>query len=95
VTCTTAKETYNTLKQIYQRDSSQQKCLLLQDFYNFKYDKTKDMMTNLSCMQNIAFKLNKLNQNINEDMIMTKITTILPEEYTHFSSAWDSTVTID
>jgi hypothetical protein len=36
VTCTTAKEMYDTLKQIYQRHTSQQKCLLLQDFYNFK-----------------------------------------------------------
>jgi hypothetical protein len=49
------------------------------------YDKTKDM-TSLSCVQNIAFKLNQLNQNINEDMIITKITTILPEEYKHFST---------
>jgi hypothetical protein len=61
VTCKTAKKMYDTLKQIYQRDTSQQKYLLLQDFYNIKYDKTKDMMTNLSCVQNIVFKLNQLN----------------------------------
>jgi hypothetical protein len=67
----------------------------VKDFYNFKYDKTKDMMTNLSCVQNIAFKLNQLNQNIDKDMIITKITTILPEEYKHFSSAWDSAAIMD
>jgi hypothetical protein len=94
VTCTTAKEMYDTFKQIYQRDTSQQKCLLLQDFYNFKYDKTKDMMTNISHVQNIAFKLHQLNQNVDENMIMKKIT-ILPEDYKHFSTAWDSTVTVD
>ncbi|PNF26041.1 hypothetical protein B7P43_G06357 [Cryptotermes secundus] len=95
VTRTTAKEMYDILKQIYQRDISQQKCLLLQDFYNFKYDKTKDMMTNISHVQNIAFKLCQLNQNVDENMIMTKITTILPEDYKHFSTAWDSTATVD
>jgi hypothetical protein len=86
---------YDTLKKVYQRDTSQQKCLLLQDFYNYKYDKTKDMMTNISHVQNIAFKLRQLNQNVDENMIMTKITTILPEEYKHFSTAWDSTATVD
>ncbi|PNF30052.1 hypothetical protein B7P43_G05342, partial [Cryptotermes secundus] len=95
VTCTTVKEMYDTLKQIYQRDTSQQKSLLLQDFYNFKYDKTKDMMMNISHVQNIAFKLRQLNQNIDENMIMTEITTILPEDYKHFSTAWDSMATVD
>ncbi|PNF34311.1 hypothetical protein B7P43_G15816 [Cryptotermes secundus] len=64
MTCTTTKEMYDTLKQIYQRDTSQQKCLLLQDFHNFKYDKTKDMMTNISHVQNIAFRLHQLNQTL-------------------------------
>ena len=52
-------------------------------------------MTNISNVQNIAFKLRQLNQNVDENMIMTKITTILPEDYKHFSTAWDSTVTVD
>ncbi|PNF39991.1 hypothetical protein B7P43_G15692 [Cryptotermes secundus] len=95
VTCTTAKEMYDTLKQIYQRDTSQQQCLVLQDFYNFKYDKIKDMMTNISHVQNIAFKLRQLNQNVDESMIMIKITTILPKDYKRFSTAWDSTATVD
>jgi hypothetical protein len=53
------------------------------------------MITNISCVQNIAFKLNKLNQNIDKDMIITKITMILPEEYKNVSSAWDSTAIMD
>lgn len=35
VTCETSKDMYDTLKTIYKRDSSQQKCSLLQDFYNY------------------------------------------------------------
>jgi hypothetical protein len=36
-----------------------------------------------------------LNQTVDENMIMTKITTILPEDYKHFSTGWDSTGTMD
>jgi hypothetical protein len=36
-----------------------------------------------------------MNQNIYKDMIITKITTILPEEYKNFGSAWDSMAIMD
>jgi hypothetical protein len=52
-------------------------------------------MTNLSDIQNIAYKLNQLDQEIDDTMLMTKIMSVLPEEYKHFSSAWDSTVAQD
>ena len=48
------------------------------------------MLQNISRIQNIAYKLNSLNQFIDDTMIMTKIMTVLPEEYKHFGSAWNS-----
>jgi hypothetical protein len=48
-------------------------------------------VTNLSDIQNIAYKLNQLHQKIDDTMLMTKIMSVLPEEYKYFSSAWDST----
>lgn len=95
LTCSSSKEMYDTLKRIYERESSQQKCLLLQELYNFKFDSEKDMMTNICHIQNIAFKLNRLNQPVDDTMIITKILTVLPEQYRHFSSAWDSTSASD
>jgi len=91
LSCTSSKEMYSTLKKIYQRDTSQQKCSLLQDFYNFKFDKDSDLMGNISQLQNITYKLNKLDKTLDDTMVMTKILTVLPEEYKHFSAAWDST----
>jgi len=91
LSCTTAKDMYDTLKVIYQRDTSQQKCTLLQEFYNFKFNKDIDMMNNISQIQNITYKLNRLDQKLDDTMIITKILTVLPEEYKHFSVAWDST----
>jgi hypothetical protein len=32
--------------------------MLLQEFYNYKYDGNKDIMSNISHVQNLAHKLN-------------------------------------
>lgn len=95
VSCENSKQMYDMLKSIYQMDTTQQKCSLLQEFYNFKYDQQKDMMGNIAYIQNLAFKLNKLEQKVDDIMIVTKILSVLPENYKHFSSAWDSTSSTD
>lgn len=89
--CTNAKEMYDKLSAIFEKDDEQMKCKTLQDFYSYKYDKNSDMTTNLSKIQNLAYKLNNLKQKIDEDMVIIKIMTILPDEYKYFNTAWDST----
>lgn len=93
ISCKTAKDMYGILKGIYQRDNVQQKCLLLQEFYNYQFSKEKDIRSNISHIQNLAFKLNQLEQPVDDNMVITKIIAVLPDEYRHFSSAWDSTDT--
>jgi hypothetical protein len=88
--CTTSKQMLDILNNIYQRDSNQQKCMLLQEFYNYKYDGNKDIMSNMSYVQNLAHKLNQPDLAIDKNMTITKILAILPEQYKYFSSAWDS-----
>jgi hypothetical protein len=95
VSCTSAKEVYEILKSIYQRDTTQQKAHLLQEFYNYKFHKKKDMMKDISGIQNLAHKLNQSKQQVDEEMIITRIMTVLPNEYKYFSSAWDSTSSIE
>lgn len=95
MSCTSSKEMYDTLQGIYQRDNSQQKCVLLQEFFNYQFVPDRDIRSNISNIQNIAFKLKQLDEPISDDMIMTKIIAVLPEHYRYFSSAWDSTSTTD
>jgi predicted choloylglycine hydrolase len=64
--------------------------MLLHEFYNYKYDGNEDIMSNIIHEQNLAHKLIELDQAIDKNMVITKILTILPEQYTYFSSAWDS-----
>jgi len=91
MTCDSAKDMFNTLTRIYKKDSSQEKCLLLQEFYNYTFEKSKDIQTNISQIQNLVFKLKVLEEEISDSMLISKIMTVLPEKYKHFSSAWDST----
>jgi hypothetical protein len=55
--CTMPKQMLDILNSIYQKDSSKRKCMLLQEFYNYKYDRNKDIMSNISHVQNLAHKL--------------------------------------
>jgi hypothetical protein len=65
--------------------------MLLQEFYNFKFEKEKDLHTNVSLLKNITVALQSMKENITESIVISKLLTVLPEEYKHFSSAWDST----
>lgn len=91
INCDTAYDMWSKLQNIYQRDSEQQKCNLLQEFFGYTFVKKTDIATQISKLQNIAHRLKMLNANITQDMIISKILATLPENYKHFRSAWDST----
>jgi len=84
---------FQRIRSVYERDTEQQKCQLLQEFFNNKYQKGQDMATHVSTLQNMAYKLKVLNTDIDEIMIISKILATLPDTYKHFASAWDSTST--
>lgn len=88
--CDTSQKMFSKLCDIYQKDNDQQTCTLLQDFYNFTYEKEGDMSSHISNLENLAFRLKALNQDINDTMLMSKILTTLPADYKHFCTAWDS-----
>jgi len=92
LTCVSAKEMFQRIRSVYERDTEQQKCQLLQEFFNYKYQKSQDMATHVSTLQNMAYKLKVLNTDIDEIMI-SKILATLPDTYKHFASTWDSTST--
>lgn len=89
LTCETAAQMYKTLCDIYDGQESRNKCNTLQDFFNYKYQ-GQDMTEFLSEMDSITFRLSKLGSTIEEDMIMSKILSSLPETYSSFVTAWES-----
>lgn len=89
--CKTAHEMWNKISTIYERDNEQQKCNLLQAFYNQTFDKNTDVATYISKLRNIATRLNAMNMKFEDQMVVLKILATLPTEYKHFASAWEST----
>lgn len=94
VTCVTSTNIYissDTVISIYNKDSTQQTCSLLQDFYNYKilYNQVSHMVSNIAYVQDIAFKLNKQDQKVDDVIIIMRTLNIFPDSYKHFSSSWD------
>jgi len=57
VTCITSFEMWQKLKNIYERDSQHQKCALMQEFFEYKKRSDTDMVTYITELKNLAFKL--------------------------------------
>ncbi|XP_029054686.2 uncharacterized protein LOC114881967 [Osmia bicornis bicornis] len=88
--CETAKEIWNKIRAIYERDNEQLKCKLLQEFFAYTYSKDMDISTFISKLENMACTLNALDTKVTKDMLTSKILMALPENYRHFVSAWES-----
>lgn len=91
INCDSAYKMWLKLQAIYQRDSEQQKCNLLQEFFSYTFDKNVDVATQITRLQNIAHRLKIMETDITENMVISKVLAILPDAYKHFRSAWDST----
>lgn len=89
--CKSGSAMYKKLQDLFERDSSQQKCLLLTNFYKFKFDAKKNVADNIAALETIAFRLKTLEEVISDEMLIAKVLSELPEQFKHFVSAWEST----
>lgn len=93
--CETAQSMWTKLCSIYERDSEQRKCTLMQEFFSYSMDKSCDVATHISKLVNIASNLKALNTEIADSMLISKILVTLPDSYKSFATAWESTATRD
>lgn len=90
ITCISAHEMYKKLCDIFEGSEERNKSSLLQQFFTYKNNNVS-ISTLLSEIENLATRLNNIGENINEQMIISKILTCLPNRYMYFTTAWDST----
>ncbi|XP_029166930.1 uncharacterized protein LOC114937581 [Nylanderia fulva] len=90
MSCESSHDMWEKLKSIYERDSEQNKYVLMQKFFETKKPKPTDMATHVAELKNIVFRLKALGVNITDEMLISKILTTLPEKYKFFASAWES-----
>ena len=90
LTCPNSYEMLEKIELIYRKDEEQEKNNILQDFFSYQFT-TADLMTNISHLENLVFKLRMLKTNITDEMVISKLLSILPAQYKYFTSAWEST----
>lgn len=93
--CKNSKEMYAKLTNIYEGEVEQRKCRLMQEFFCYTYKKGTNMATFLSELENVAVNLKTVNNNIDDEILTSKILSTLPEQCKYFASAWESTAKID
>lgn len=91
MSCETSKEMWDKLHSVYEQKSESSVHLLLERFYSFSKDPNDDMAAFFSKLDEIVQQLKDLGEQISERQLITKVLRILPQELSHFSSAWDST----
>lgn len=93
--CNTAAEMWTKLHSVYEQKHDAGKQLLLERFYSYKAKASDDMATHISKLEYLVQQLRDAGVEIQDQILMSKVISSLPDEYSHFSSAWDSTATDD
>lgn len=91
ITCQTAKEMYEKICEIFDGSENRKKGQLMQDFFNYKFNSSLDMQTNLAHIETTVYRLKQLQQTIDDEMVMSRILSALPHTYDYFITAWEST----
>lgn len=95
LSCTSAKEMFEVLDKTLNRDTAQNKNSLIGQFHAYKFDSSKSIIDNAMALQNLAFRLKQVNEPISDNLIISKILSILPQHLRFFATAWESTSQAD
>ena len=88
--CTTAREMWIKLENVYEQKSKASLHLIQQRFYSFAKDPLDNMAIHISKLQAIVQQLRDLGEMVSPTMVVTKILMTLPASFNHFFSAWGS-----
>lgn len=93
--CETSAEMWTKLHAVYDQKHEAGKQMLMEKFYSYKCSSSDDMATHVSKLEYLAQQIRDAGDEISEDILKSRIISSLPNEYAHFSSAWDSTATAE
>lgn len=91
INCTTARDMWLKLEAVYEAKSKESIHMLQQRFYMFAMDPADDVATHISKLQTLVQQLADVGEKMSDSMVITKVLMTLPEHYSHFYSAWEST----
>jgi hypothetical protein len=83
---------FEKLCAIYDGTEEREKCNILNEFFNLKFTSNSQTMSEfISVVENMSFRLKRLGQDLDEQIVISKILSAIPEKYKYFISAWEST----
>ena len=89
--CLTACDMWNKLGRIHEQKSELSKNVLWQRYHEAQMEPGEDVMTFITRLQKISKQLTDLGQTITDESLVAKILMSLPDKFSNFVSAWDST----
>lgn len=87
--CDTAEQMWKKLLSVFEQKSTLSIHLIQERFFSLKYE-GEGIAVHIAKVQELDNQLKQLGQELNSQMLITKVLTSLPEEYKHFVSAWES-----
>lgn len=90
INCTTAREMWQKLSDVYEQKSEAGIHLLQQKWYSATKEDADSIATHIAKLENLAHRLRLMGEQIPDSMIITKILMTLPSSYRYFVSSWES-----
>lgn len=91
LTCKTAKEIWNRLKEVHSQQSVSCKMMLYQQFYNIKMQPEMAISTYVAETELIVRKLHDVGVILDDDTLIGKIVSGLTPDFRHFMTNWMGT----
>lgn len=90
ISCSTSAEMWRKLQSVYEQKTETNIHIIQQRFFQYKFETGTEMSTFLSKIQELQNQLKQLGEEVSDKFVITKVLMSLPDEYTHFVSAWES-----
>ncbi|XP_072152511.1 uncharacterized protein [Bemisia tabaci] len=89
MTLTTAHDMFIKLKELFGRAGPDLKCTLLKEFFSKEFKRGSKLMDHVSELQNLFSRLQLVEAGVNEQMLISKILTTLPDRLNNFVQSWE------
>ncbi|CAG9137695.1 unnamed protein product [Plutella xylostella] len=90
ITCSSSADMWKKLASVYEQKTETSVHIVQQRFFQYKYEEGIEMAVFLSKVQEMKNQLKQMNEDISDKLVITKVLMSLPEDFSHFISAWES-----
>lgn len=87
--CATAQDMWKKMIEIFENKGEETSCVLMQEFFDAKYEKGESIMNHVSKLENIYYKLKASDSSVTDNMLIHKILSTLPDTMNAFKTVWE------